>query len=661
MTMSARLVCGLRFLLLCALFQVSIHCAVAAKDSVPDWVRTAAQQTVPTYPPNTNAVYLLDETTCTVTPDGHAVEHHRRVLKILRPAGRDLASVVVPFDNQKKLLALHVWSIGPDGHEYAVKDDEAIEFGYPGSGNLYADMRFKIVNPPGRDPGGIIAYEYNRRIPDYMNEEDWQFQSSVPSLNQTFTLELPPNYTFGSVWAHHKAVEKIDLEKQRWRWELKDVPGIDLHNVPMSPSENALAGRMAIHFEMPGQTGAIGGTWQSIGEWYQQLVNDRLVATPEIAAKANELTAGKTDFYDKTEAIAEFVQKQIRYFVIEKGIGGLQPHTATEIFRGRYGDCKDKATLLSAMLSSVGMHSVLVMVDSERGFVDPDAPSLMGDHVIAGIEIPKGYDSPKLRSVVTAKTGRRYLIFDPTSEKTAFGQLEHELQGSYGVLVENQDSQIVELPVLSPTLNTIHRSANFKLLADGSLEGNVTEKRFGDLSEYRRSLYTSGDKKDQDEFLDHVMQQDFTSFKVSDIKVDNVEALNKELTTSFSLNASRFAKQMGPLMMVRPRVLGREGLEYNHEPRTVPIDLSQTMQEQDDYSIELPEGYAVDEIPDPVKLDLGFAAYQSSSKVDGNILHYTRTYTVRELTLPANRYSEVQKLAGTILSDEQSSAIFKKR
>ena len=70
------------------------------------------------------------------------------------------------------------------------------------------------------------------------------------------------------------------------------------------------------------QLSAAPGTWQGVGEWYQGLSKDRLVSTPEIAAKANELTAGKTDFYDKTEAIAEFVQKQVRYFVIEMGIGG---------------------------------------------------------------------------------------------------------------------------------------------------------------------------------------------------------------------------------------------------------------------------------------------------------------------------------------------------
>ena len=150
------------------------------------------------------------------------------------------------------------------------------------------------------------------------------------------------------------------------------------------------------------------------------------------------------------------------------GVGGYQPHAAADMFRGKYGDCKDKATLLSAMLSSVGVHSALLMVDTERGVIDPDAPSIIGNHMIAAIEIPKGYESAKLRSVVTAQTGKRYLIFDPTWEKTPFGQLEHNLQGSFGVLMEGPDSQVIELPVLDPGMNTVRRTASFQLQADGS-------------------------------------------------------------------------------------------------------------------------------------------------------------------------------------------------
>ena len=637
--------------------------AVAAPrhESVPDWVREAAAKTLPTYAPETNAVVLLDDTIYSVAPNGQATEHYRRVVKILRPAGRDEAVVTVPFNKDSKVLSLHVWSIGPDGHEYAVDDKEIVEFGYPNEGPLYEDYKFKEVKAPGRDPGGIVAYEYEQRARPYLNEKTWFFQEDIPHVSESFTLELPPGYTYGTVWAHHGSTQATDLEHQRWRWEMKDTAGIDLNHVLMRPSGMALEGRMTVHYGPSSSADAAQGTWQSVGEWYQGLSKDRLVSTPEIAAKANELTAGKADFYDKSEAIAEFVQKQIRYFVIEMGIGGNQPHFAADIFRNRYGDCKDKATLVSAMLSSVGIHSALMMVDHRRGVVDPDAPSTVGDHMIAAIEIPKGYDSPRLRSVITAKTGRRYLIFDPTWEKTAFGQLENNLQGGYGVLLEGSDSQVVQLPVLAPELNTIRRIATFHLQPNGSLKGTVTEKRFGDVSEDSRSLYTMGDAKEQREYLDHVLGQDFTTFQVSDVKVENAEALNKDLTTTYTIAADRFGKTMGALLMVRPRVLGSEYLETDRKPRTVPINLRQTMQITDDYDIELPPGYNVDEIPDPIKLDMGFAAYQSGSLVKDNVLHYSRTYIVRAVTLPAEKYGDLQKLASAIAADEQSRAVLKKQ
>ena len=633
--------------------------AYAVKDSVPDWVRSAVAQPVGPYAPETSAVVLMDDTILTVGNDGKAVEHHRHVVKILRPNGRNEGTVEIPYDKDSKILSLHVWSIGPDGHEYAMKDNEIADQGPPGEGNLFYDERVKVANAPGRDPGGVVAYEYEQRRLPYEHEATWFFQDDIPHLNQTFTLELPPNYAYVGVWAHHDQMKAIDLEHQRFRWELVSTPAIDLRRVPMSPDLEGLMGRMTVHYGPVGTP--LLGTWQGVGEGYDEISRDRLTATPEIAAKAAELTAGKTDFYDKTEAITEFVQKQIRYFVIEKGIGGIQPHPAAEIFKNRFGDCKDKATLLSAMLSTVGVHSVIVLVDSKRGVVDPEAPSSRGNHAIGAIEIPKGYDSARLRSTVVAKSGRRYLIVDPTSEKTPFGQLEAELQGGYGVLVEGKDSEVVELPVLSPELNTVRRSATFQLQQDGSLKGKVVENRFGDLSSDRRYLYSAGDAKEQKSFLDHSLSQDFGSFQVADFKVENVESLNKDLTTTFSLSADRFARTMGSLLMVRPRVLGSEGLPIDHKPRLVPIDLRQSMMAKDDFIIEIPEGYSIDEIPDPVKLDLGFASYESSSKVDGNKLRYTRTYTVRQVSLPAARYADVQKLAAAIDADEQSNVVLKKK
>ena len=630
-------------------------------DTVPDWVRAAAAQPTASYAPETSAVVLLDDTTLTIGPDGRAVEQNRHVLKILRPAGREQGLVHRPFDLDRKLLSLHVWSIGPDGHEYQVKDNEMAEIGYPGSGNYYEDMRIRVANPPGRDPGGVVAYEYEQRLPTYMHEATWFFQDDLPHQRQSFTLELPPSYSSVAVWAHHETVKPSDLEHGRTRWEIASTPAINLDRIPLAPSLPGLAGRMTIHFGPSSQTGSALGSWQQVGAFYDQLARDRMATTPEMSQKVAELTAGKTDFYDKTEAIAEFVQKDIRYFVIEKGIGGQQPHPAADIFRNRYGDCKDKATLLAAMLATAGVHSTLVLVDTDRGFVDPHTPSVLGNHAIGAIEIPRDYHSPKLRSVVTLKSGRRFLIVDPTWDQTAFGQLEHGLQGSFGLIVEGTNSELVELPVLNPELNVLRRSATFQLAGDGSLKGEILESRFGDLSDRMRRLYSESDEKQRQRYFDQRMSQDFASFHVSDVKVENVPFLNKDVTTRFQLSADHFGRTIGPLLLVRPRVLGSHGFVLDHKQRTFPIDLEQTMVAKDDFTIQLPDGYALDEMPEPVNLDVGFAAYESATSLEGTNLHYHRTYTVRQVTLPADRYADLQKLETAIDADEQNHAVFKKK
>lgn len=632
-----------------------------AKDSVPDWVRTAANQPTASVPPSAPAVVLLDETVLTVGTDGKAVEHHRHVVKILRVRGRDEGIAKIAFDNDSKILSLKVWSIAPDGHEYAMKEKEMPEVGIPNSGSMYEDTRVKVAEPPGLDKGSVVAWEYEQRLQPYEHEDTWFFQDDIPKLTQSFALNLPAGYRYAAVWAHHAEEKATDLENNRTRWDLPAIAGIDLDRVPLAPSIRSLEGRMTVHFGPASQAGAPLGSWQSVGALYDAIARDRMAATPEIAAKAQELAAGKTDFFDKTEAIAEYVQKNIRYFVIEKGIGGIQPHPAADIFRNQYGDCKDKSTLLSAMLGSVGIRSQLVLVDTHRGFVDPKAPSALGNHAIAAVEIPAGYESPKLHSVVTSRSGKRYLIVDPTWDKTAFGQIEHGLQGGYALLVEPNGGEVVQIPVLNPDLNTIERTGKLQLAADGTLKGSVTEKRFGDVADDTRYLYAFGDAKQQSSALNRRLGGDLSSFTVSDVKVDNLSALNKDVVQSFNLSAENYSNTMGGLLMVRPRVLGEDGMQLDNKARALPINLDEAWNDRDDFSIQLPVGYTVDELPDPVKLDVGFASYESSSRMEGDTLHYTRSYTVRQLDLPADKYDDLHKLAEAIEGDEQNRAVLKKK
>jgi len=105
---------------------------------MPDWARTAARQTLPSFPGAPKAVVLLEEQTYTVAADGVAVEHVRRVVKILRPQGRDYGYQAVWYDKDSKILSMHVWSIDAAGHEYTANDNDFLEVSPPGEGGELA-------------------------------------------------------------------------------------------------------------------------------------------------------------------------------------------------------------------------------------------------------------------------------------------------------------------------------------------------------------------------------------------------------------------------------------------------------------------------------------------------------------------------------------------
>ena len=123
-------------------------------------------------------------------------------------------------------------------------------------------------------------------------------------------------------------------------------------------------------------------SWEQIGRWYASLEKDRRVPTPEVRAKAEELTKGLNNDMDKVEALYDFVAKNFRYVSLSLGVGRYQPHAAGDVLHNQYGDCKDKHTLLASLLEAEGLHASSVLINSSRK-LDPDVPSpSQFDHVI---------------------------------------------------------------------------------------------------------------------------------------------------------------------------------------------------------------------------------------------------------------------------------------
>ena len=242
------------------------------------------------------------------------------------------------------------------------------------------------------------------------------------------------------------------------------------------------------------------------------------------------------------------------------------------------------------MLESVGIHSTWVLVDTRRGLIDPRIPSVGGNHAIAAIELPDGYTNPVLQSVVTAKSGKRYLIFDPTNQWIPIGQIPPYEQGGYGILSEGGQSQLIALPVMAPASDRVDHTIHAQLDADGSLSATVVEQRFGYSAERPRVTFTEGSQQQQRDYLENRLRRDLNGISLEKIAATHSTDLSSPLELDYTFHVANYARNAGDLLLVRPRILGSDAWSLPRETRVWPIDLSAVQSRSDHIDLALPPG-----------------------------------------------------------------------
>ncbi|HVC46006.1 MAG TPA: DUF3857 domain-containing protein [Terracidiphilus sp.] len=648
----------------CAGVTAVLACACAAgyarQKPAPDWGVNAAKTPTPADARNAASVVLYDETVETVDEAGRSVESEHEAIRVLAPQGRDDAVCVLRYNADQKILELHAWTITADGQQFETKDSDAIEVGDTNVPVMLSTDKTRIERPPAVNVGTTVLCETEEELAPYMHEKVWGVQNDVPVVDQWLELDLPAGMPHAESWQNMEAVKPVEIAPNHWRWEVKDERPLDLRDVPSHPSWRALAARASVDW---GEV-AVQGTdkrWRAIGNFFSNLEAGRPDPTPEITAETQQLITRATDFFTKVQRITEYIQKNVRYFVVMRGIGGWQAHPAGEIFRNRYGDCKDKTTLLISMLRVAGIQAFYVPVDDRRGVVDPNAPSFYGDHMITAIEIPAGVEDARMQAVVTAKNGKRYLIFDPTNQETPVGNLPSYEQGGYGILAAGEESQILALPVLSPKMNGAERRGSFALAADGTLTGTVDVERLGPEGANVRGSLRDTDQQERREDLERGLANDLPGVVLNSFQYSEPVSLDKPVSLDYAITAGQYAHQAGNLLLVRPRVVGSDGLAFDDSPRAVPINLQATGDWRDSFDIKLPAGYVVDELPDPVNMDVGFASYHAKTTAEGDELHYERDYEVKKVQIPAADSLEFTKLESAILTDERGTAVLRQK
>jgi hypothetical protein len=404
--------------------------------------------------------------------------------------------------------------------------------------------------------------------------------------------------------------------------------------------------------------------WKEAGSWEAGLERGRRDPSSDIKQRVTQLTASTSTPVEKMRALAQFVQHDIRYVAIELGIGGWQPHPAPDVFTHKYGDCKDKVTLMSSMLGEIGVESYYVSINTNRGAVTSQTPASMGlfNHEIMAIHLPEGTEDDSLMATMVHPKLGKLLFFDPTDELTPFGKLNGALQANYGLLVAPDGGELVELPELPAATNGVRRTGKLSLSATGTLSGEVQEIRMGDrASSQRWALRTVTNNTDRIKPIETLLSHSLGTFQITKASVGNLQLTDEPFLYNYSIVAQSYAKTAGNLLLVRPRFIGNKSSDLleTKEPRKYPVEFEGPSRDTDTFEITLPPGYEVDDLPPPVNADYSFASYHSKTEVNGNTLKYTRTFEVKELSVPLGKVDDLKKLYRIIASDERNTAVLK--
>jgi hypothetical protein len=645
--------------LLCALAALTLSGSAFA--SSPQWFRDAARSPVPAYEPSTEAVVLLDEQITTVNDNGEVRTITRMVKKILTAHGRDHGTIGIHFDDETKLSNLHAWSQPAQGAEYELKEKDAYETSMF-SEALYSDMRSKVLRIPA-EPGSIIGYEYEQKRRPRVFMDGWTYESKIPVLLSRYTLNLPSNWEMETYWVNRAKAEPV-RNGNSFTWEERNVAAVK--DEDSMPAWGAVSPRMHVaFFPSSGKSGKAHTSWSDVGSFFYSLSNPQRSETPATQAMANKLLAGKTTYLDKVRAIATFAQRDVRYVAIEIGIGGLQPHSAESILSNRYGDCKDKATLMSSLLKTAGINSYFLSVHTSPGVVAPAAPSSGAfNHEIIAIEVPKSEKlPPSFQAVVTHSKLGTLLIFDPTDEMTPLGLLPPYSRSNFGLLVQEQGSDLIPLPVPTPAANGLIRTAKLTLTPDGTLAGEVREVRTGAEARLKRYQLRSLEPNDRRKNVENFLSTALSAFSVKDFKVENLDDFDQDLVVTYSFETAGYSKKMGPLLLVRPRVFGSKGesIDFNKKDRKYPVELDNVAEHHDEFDITLPAGWTIDELPPPTKVEQPGLSYTSQASFEGQTLTYKRTYKVSDVRFPVEKFGDLRAFYVKVQQDERSSAVLKKQ
>lgn len=446
---------------------------------------------------------------------------------------------------------------------------------------MYYDLVAYQIAFPTLEVGDRIRIEYRIDDTDVKNMYgdyfgDFQyFAKRYPARRLAYTLILPKHR---EVYYHIEKMdpqfsEAIEGENKIMRWELDQV----------SPYETEA--------RMPGLTGYLPylsvssfKDWQDMASWYATLIKDQLKLDHDTKKLVKELTQDLSDPLEIVKVIHEYVVTHTRYVALEFGIHGYKPYQVNQVCTRQFGDCKDKASLLVAMLKEAGVDANIVIVrTSDEGEVHPYPASLRYfNHAIA--YVPQ-FD----------------LFLDGTAEFSGIRELPDMDQGGLCLIVdENGKGELRKIPIYDENREDFQLSVAVRPDGDAEVEGTLSFAG-GSNPELRQYLALDSQLPAN---LQNLMVDMLPGLDVREAQRTG-RRINEPVSLTFQGVSSQLLENSGsqwklPLQMLNGRLIQKFAPNAR---RKFPISFGPPNVREVKVNIAAPKGYRFTQVPDAIDLE----------------------------------------------------------
>lgn len=504
---------------------------------------------------------------------------------------------------------------------------------------MYTDFREKHVTVPSLRPGDTLEYEYATiTTTPLATGQFWfnyDFARTPITLAEIVDIDVPRDVAVKlktNPGLDPKVSEKGDRRIYHW-----EHANIEIKTADERRKERVQRWRKQVPPDIQLSTFK---TWADVGAWYRGLELDRVQPTDAIRAKARELTAGKSSEMDKIEALYDFVSDNFRYVSLSFGVGRYQPHAASDILANRYGDCKDKHTLLASLLDAAGIKANAALINSSRR-LDADLPSpAQFDHVIT--VVPMGKDE---------------IWLDTTPEVAPFRVIFYNLRGKQALVVPLEGAARLEtVPAAVPVGNWHKLDVDAGLSDLGKLTAHVHETMRGDDEVYYRAAFRATPQPSWKETV-----QNLTGYRgdITDIQVSPVADTEKPFDLSYTVslpNAVSISSRHQQLSLPVPYMLAvPDPPDEDNDDPTLPEQIPSAPATMTFHvRLQLPAQYAAS-APVPVTVKRDYGMYTSTYTLGKNVLTVDRELKTMVRELPGSRGKDYYAFARAVRSDQEQN------